>query len=164
MDMDKYINWGIGALTAVGGVLGWCLGGWDKLLMAMVAFMVIDYATGLMVAGIFHASPKTPGGRLDSQIGWKGLARKACTLMIVGLAYMVDQIVGVDYIRAATIIGFMCNEAVSVFENAGHMGLKIPKPLLNAVEELFHKVEEQDAEAEDKREQEGIVGHTDKEE
>lgn len=156
MNTEKYINWIISAMTAAGGVLGWCLGGWDKLLIALVGAMVIDYATGLMVAGIFHTSPKTAGGRLDSQVGWKGLARKACTLMIVGLAYMVDQIIGVDYIRAATIIGFLCNESLSICENAGHMGLRIPKKLLLAIEELFEKYDTTDKIADDKREQEGI--------
>lgn len=149
MDIDKYINWIIGALTAGCGVVGWCLGGWDKLLIALVGAMVIDYCTGLMVAGIFHASPKTPGGRLDSQIGWKGLARKLCTLMIVCLAYMIDQIIGVDYIRSATIIGFLCNEAISIAENAGHMGLKVPKILANALEELAKKYEDKTAAAND---------------
>lgn len=156
MDMDKTLNWIIGVMTAAGGLLGWCLGGWDTLLLTLVVAMGIDYATGVMVAAIFHTSPKTDGGRLDSQVGWKGLAKKICTLMIVGLAYMVDQIVGVDYIRAATIIGFLCNEALSIFENAGHMGVKIPRPVLNAIEELFEKYDAEDAIAQDKRNEEGI--------
>ena len=149
MNTDKYINWIISAATTVGGAVGYCLGGWDKLLIALVGAMAIDYVTGLMVAGIFHNSPKTAGGRLDSQVGWKGLARKFCTLMIVCLAYMVDQIIGVDYIRAATIIGFLCNEALSICENAGHMGLKIPKRLLLAIEELFEKYDVADGESEE---------------
>lgn len=158
MNTDKYINWIISAMTVAGGTLGWLLGGWDKPMIALVGAMIIDYATGLMVAGIFHNSPKTSGGRLDSQVGWKGLARKVVTLMIVCLAYMVDQIIGVDYIRAATIIGFLCNEVLSICENAGHMGLKIPKKLLLAIEELFDKYEADttDKIAVDKREQEGV--------
>lgn len=156
MNTDKYLSWIVGAATTAGGAVGYCLGGWDKLLLALVVAMGVDYVTGLMVAGIFHASPKTAGGRLDSQVGWKGLARKLCTLMIVGLAYCADEIMGVDYIRAMTITGFLCNEVLSVFENAGHMGIRIPKPILNAVEELFHQVEGEDAMAEDKREQEGV--------
>lgn len=156
MNTDKYINWIISAMTVAGGTLGWLLGGWDQLLAALVGAMVIDYVTGMMVAGIFHNSPKTNGGRLDSQVGWKGLARKFCTLMIVSLAYMIDQIIGVDYIRAATIIGFLCNEALSICENAGHMGLRIPKKLLLAIEELFEKYDTTDKMADDKAEQEGV--------
>ena len=156
MNVDKWTDWIVGAGATVAGVAGWCLGGWDAILTALVAAMAIDYVTGFMVAAIFHNSPKTDGGRLDSQVGAKGLARKFSTILIVALAHMVDKVLGVEIIRAATVIGFLCNEALSICENAGHMGIKIPKALSSAVEELAEENSEQVADriAEDKREQE----------
>ena len=79
---------GYGAVVAggVGGLLSWLMGGFDTPVLALVIIMGIDYVMGLMVAGIFHTSPKTPGGGLDSRVGWKGLFRKFATLMIVVVA------------------------------------------------------------------------------
>ncbi len=131
-------------IGVVGGAIATAMGGWNTGLQALVIFMAIDYATGLMVAGIFHASPKTTGGGLESQAGWKGLCRKFVTLLIVVLANQMDVLLGVQYIRDAVIIGFCANESISILENAGLMGLPIPKAFQNAIEILKSKDNEEE--------------------
>lgn len=147
----------ISTIAGVGaGLLSWLVGGFDTPILALIICMAVDYVTGLIVAGVFHASPKTAGGGLDSQVGWKGLARKFVTLLIVVIANLMDEMLGLHYIRDAVIIGFCANECISVLENAGHMDLPIPKVLIRAIEELSAKSEEADAERLAKRKQEGI--------
>ena len=147
----------ISTIAGVGaGVLSWLVGGFDTPILALVICMAVDYVTGLIVAGVFHASPKTTGGGLNSQVGWKGLARKFVTLLIVVIANLMDEMLGLHYIRDAVITGFCTNECISVLENAGHMGLPIPKVLIRAIEELSATSEAADAEKLAKRKQEGI--------
>ena len=138
------------------GVVSWLVGGFDTPILALIICMGADYVTGLIVAGVFHTSPKTKSGGLDSRVGWKGLARKFVTLLIVVIANLMDEMLGLHYIRDAVIIGFCANECISVLENAGHMDLPIPKVLIRAIEELSAKSEEADAEKLAKRKQEGI--------
>lgn len=123
----------IGAAVGVGS---WLVGGFDVSVMALMLCMGVDYATGLIVAGVFHSSPKTKGGGLDSRVGWKGLARKFVTLLIVVLANLADLLLEVHYIRDAVIAAFCANECISVLENAGLMGIRIPKVLTAALEKL----------------------------
>ena len=123
----------IGAAVGVGS---WLVGGFDMSVMALMLCMGVDYATGLIVAGVFHSSPKTKGGGLDSRVGWKGLARKFVTLLIVVLANLADLLLEVHYIRDAVIAAFCANECISVLENAGLMGIRIPKVLTAALEKL----------------------------
>ena len=81
--------------TAVGlaaGIVSWLVGGLDTPILALVICMGADYVTGLIVAGVFHTSPKTQGGGLDSRVGWKGLARKFVTLLIVVVANLMDAL------------------------------------------------------------------------
>ena len=103
--------------------------------------MGADYVTGLIVAGVFHTSPKTSGGGLDSRVGWKGLARKFVTLLIVVVANLADLMLELGYIRDAVIAGFCANECISILENAGLMGIRIPKALSAALEELSQEAE-----------------------
>ena len=123
----------IGAAVGVGS---WLVGGFDVSVMALMLCMGVDYATGLIVAGVFHSSPKTKGGGLDSRVGWKGLARKFVTLLIVVMANLADLLQEVHYIRDAVIAAFCANECISVLENAGLMGIRIPKVLTAALEKL----------------------------
>ena len=134
---------GYGAVAAggVGGLLSWLMGGFDTPVLALVIIMGIDYVMGLMVAGIFHTSPKTPGGGLDSRVGWKGLFRKFATLMIVVVANLADMLLGSDCIRDGVIIGFFANEGISILENAGCMGISIPEMMAQAFEVLHKKGE-----------------------
>lgn len=129
----------VGAATVIGGCAAWLVGGLDVPLLVLIVCMGIDYLTGLAVAGIFHASPKAPGGGLDSKIGWAGLARKIVTLLIVVLGHMIDLLLGVDCVRSAAIIGFCANEALSIVENAGLMGLPIPEVITESISDLMHK-------------------------
>lgn len=95
------------AVGVVGSAIAAAFGGWDQALVTLVIFMVIDYLSGLIVAGIFHNSRKTENGALESRAGWKGLCRKGVTLLFVLIAYRLDLALGVNYIRNAVIIGFM---------------------------------------------------------
>ena len=127
----------------VGGAIATAFGGWDTALAALVTFMAIDYITGLMVAGIFHTSPKTESGALESLAGWKGLCRKGVTLLVVLVACQLDKVMGSSFIRDAAIIGFMANEAISIIENAGLMGVPIPETITQAVDVLRKKGKEE---------------------
>lgn len=130
-----------GAVTAAGGFLSWLFGGWSTALAVLLVCLALDYATGLIVAGIFHKSPKTANGGLESRAGWKGLLRKVATLLMVAMAHFVDVLLGTVYIRDAVVLAFCVNEMLSLLENFGLMGLPIPKALANAVE-LLRKKEE----------------------
>lgn len=124
------------AIGVAGAVITSLFGGWDKGLETLVIFMAIDYISGLVVAGVFHNSRKTESGTLESKAGWKGLCRKCMTLLFVLVAYRLDLMIGSDYIRDAVIIGFVANEAISIVENAGLMGVPFPEPIRKAIEVL----------------------------
>ncbi|MDD3337828.1 MAG: phage holin family protein [Lachnospiraceae bacterium] len=136
--MKDGICTGIGA---VGGLIAAFFGGWDAALITLIMFMIIDYASGLIVAGVFHASKKTETGTLESRAGWKGLCRKGMTLLFVLIAYRLDLAIGVSYIRDAVIIGFIANELISIVENAGLMGLPLPSVIKNAIAILTKQAE-----------------------
>lgn len=131
------------AAGIVGSAIAALFGGWDEALVTLVFFMVIDYVSGLIVAGVFHASKKTESGTLESRAGWKGLCRKGVTLLFVLVAHRLDMAIGVDYIRNAVIIGFMANELISIVENAGLMGIPLPKVIQNAIDILTEKSEKE---------------------
>lgn len=125
----------------IGGFITMAFGGWDSALTTLIIFMSIDYITGLMLAGIFKKSQKTESGALESRVGWKGLCRKGVTLLIVLVAVRLDIAVGTSFIKDATIIGFICNETISIVENAGLMGVPIPEPIIKAIDVLKSKSE-----------------------
>ena len=108
-------------------------------MITLVSMMVIDYLTGVLVAGVFHNSPKTENGALESKAGWKGLCRKGMTLLIVLVAARLDIILGTGFIRDAVIIGYIANETISIIENAGLMGVPIPEAIKKAIEVLQQK-------------------------
>ena len=130
------------AIGAIGGVIAGLFGGWDAALQTLVIFMAVDYITGLIVAGVFHASPKTKTGTLESRAGWKGLCRKGETLLIVLVACRLDAVIGSNFIRDTVVIAFVCNETISIVENAGLMGVPIPAALTRAVDVLKQRAEE----------------------
>ena len=125
-----------GAIGVAGGVIINLLGGWDNALAALFICIIMDYLTGLAVAGVFKKSPKTKNGALESRAGLKGLTRKIVMLFFVGAAHTLDILIGTDYIRYTVIIGFICNELISLIENAGLMGVPIPKVLTKAIDVL----------------------------
>lgn len=123
----------------VGSFIAKVFGGWDAALTTLIIFMVADYITGLIVAGVFHKSKKSENGALESHVGWKGLCKKGVTLLFVLIAYRLDLALGLDFIRNTVIIGFMANELISITENAGLMGAPVPKVLLKAIDILTQK-------------------------
>ena len=139
--MKDMICAGIGA---VGGWISWLLGGWDTAVVTLVIFMAIDYISGLAVAGVFHASRKTDSGALESRAGWKGLCKKAMTLLFVLVAHRLDMVIGTTYIRDAVVVAFVANELSSTVENAGLMGVPMPAAIENAIDILQKKVDKDD--------------------
>ena len=135
----KHIICTVGGL--VGGAAAALFGGWTEGLLVLVILMALDYFSGLIVAGIFHNSPKSPGGGLESKAGLKGLIRKVFILALVAAAHMIDRLIGADYVRDAAVIGFGLNEVISVLENAGLMGIPIPKSLRKAIDVLQKREE-----------------------
>ena len=126
-------------IGAIGALISSLFGGWDQALATLVIFMAMDYVTGLIVAGVFHTSQKSENGALESRAGWKGLCRKGVTLLVVLVACRLDLITGTNFIRDAVIIAFICNETISIIENAGLMGIDIPPALTAAIEVLKKK-------------------------
>ena len=126
--------------TAVGGWLGYFLGGCDGLLIALVVFAVADYLTGVMCA----VSDK----KLSSAVGFRGICRKVIIFMLVGIAHMIDVniIATGSVLRTAVIFFYLSNEGVSLLENAGHLGLPIPAKLKAVLEQLHDRAEKTDSE------------------
>lgn len=129
----------IAALAFCGAGIAQLFGGWSAGLTTLVVFMCVDYATGIIVAGIFKKSSKTKSGALESRAGWYGICRKVISLLMVLVACRLDLIIGSDYIRDAAVIAFTVNETISIVENAGLMGIPIPAVIKKAVEILREK-------------------------
>ena len=126
----------LSGVACVGAAIASLLGGWTGAMTTLVILMFIDYVTGIIVAGVFHNSPKCFGGALSSAVGFKGICRKFVTLLIVVVACRVDLLLDTNIIRDATCIGFCVNELVSITENAGLMGIPLPRKLVDAIEVL----------------------------
>nr|DAN55158.1 MAG TPA: holin [Caudoviricetes sp.] len=123
----------------VGGVIAAMFGGWSDALITLIVFMSIDYATGLIVAGVFKKSKKSESGALESRAGFKGLCRKGVALLIVLVAVRLDIVMHTSYIKDAVIIAFIANESISIIENAGLMGIPIPGVIAKAIDVLKEK-------------------------
>ena len=126
------------AITAVGGWLGYFVGGVDGLMTALFVLMVLDYVTGVMCAVIDR--------ELSSSVGFRGIFKKVLILMLVGVAHIVDLHVvrSGEALRSAVICFYLSNEGVSVLENAGHLGLPIPEKLKGILAQLHDRMEEPD--------------------
>lgn len=124
--------------TAVGGWLGYFLGGCDGLLYALVAFVIIDYITGVMCA----INDKT----LSSEVGFRGICRKVLIFLLVGIANILDvQVIGTgSVLRTAVIFFYISNEGVSLLENAAHLGLPVPEKIKTVLEQLHDRSESED--------------------
>lgn len=131
-----------GTVCAIGGVLGNLFGGFDKLFIALLVCMVVDYFSGIIVALVFKNSPKTDTGALESNAGLKGLVKKIFILFIVVVAVQIDMVLNSSFVRNAVILGFIANEALSIMENGGLMGFEYPSALVNAIDILKKKSEE----------------------
>lgn len=127
------------SIGMVGAAVSTIFGGWSEALTTLLICMVIDYITGLVVAGVFHNSPKTSTGALESNAGLKGLFRKAAMLLFVLVGHRLDLAVGTTYIRDGVCIAFIANEILSLVENAGLMGVPVPDVITNAIDVLKKK-------------------------
>lgn len=123
-------------LAAVGGWLGYFLGGCDGLVYALLLFVAADYVTGVMCAVVDK--------RLSSEIGFKGICKKVLIFVLVGLANILDvQIIGTgSVLRTAVIFFYISNEGVSLLENAAHLGLPVPEKLKDILQQLHNRAEE----------------------
>lgn len=129
----------LGIIGCFGAVISNAFGGFSNTLLTLLIFMVADYFTGLIVGGVFHTSPKTPTGGLESKAGWKGLIRKFATLLLVLIAARLDLLMGTDYLKDCVIIAFIVNESLSIIENVGLMGAPLPAVLVKAIDVLNEK-------------------------
>lgn len=140
-------QWICTSVGTVGSFLAWLFGGWDTSVITLLIFMAIDFASGLIVAGVFHKSKKTENGTLESHTGWKGLCKKCMVFLFVLIGNQLDTVIGTTYIRDAVCIGFIANELISIIENAGLMGIPIPSVITNSIEMLKNgKDDKQDGE------------------
>lgn len=121
------------AFTALGGWLGWFLGGPDGFIYALIAFVVIDYLTGIMCAVV--------NKQLSSEVGFKGIFRKVLIFMLVGVGNIIDkQLIGDgSVLRTAVVFFYLSNEGISIIENAGVLGLPIPQKLKDVLAQLKNK-------------------------
>lgn len=130
-------------IGVTGGIITKLFGGWSEDMVTLIVFMAVDFIMGLLLAGVFHKSNKSESGHLNSRAGWKGLCKKGVTLLFVLIAHRLDVSLNTEYIRTATIIGFIANELISIVENAGLMGVPLPEVITKAIEILKNKGEEE---------------------
>ena len=131
------------AFAAIGGWLGYVLGGVDGLLIALIVFVVLDYVTGVMCAIIDK--------KLSSEVGFKGLFRKVLIFALVGVAHILDvNVIGTgSALRSAIICFYLSNEGVSMLENAARLGLPIPEKLKSVLAQLHNKSDKDNTSSED---------------
>jgi len=121
------------SIAAVGGWLGYILGGCDGFLYALIAFVTIDYITGIMCAIIDK--------KLSSEIGFKGICKKVLIFAMVAIGHIIDTYITgtAGVLRTAVIFFYLSNEGISLFENAAHIGLPVPKKLKDVLKQLHKK-------------------------
>lgn len=126
------------AFAGVGGWLGYFLGGCDGLILALLAFVVIDYITGVMCA--------IADKKLTSAVGFKGICRKVLIFLLVGIVNILDvQVIGTgSALRTAVIFFYISNEGVSLLENAAYLGLPVPEKIKIVLEQLHDRAERED--------------------
>jgi len=126
------------AFAAVGGFLGWFLGGPDGFLYALIAFVAIDYLTGVMCA--------IADRKLSSEVGAKGIFKKVLIFVLVGVGHIIDSqvLVSGGAIRTAVIFFYLSNEGISILENAAHIGLPVPEKLKAVLEQLHDRSDKED--------------------
>lgn len=126
------MNWDIiykTILTVTGVITGYLFGGWSLLLQILLAFVIIDYVTGLLASGV--------EGRLSSKVGFRGIAKKIMIFVLVAVGHLIDKAIGDgSMIQNAVIFFYLGNELLSILENAGRTGLPVPDQIKNTVEIL----------------------------
>ena len=134
--MKEIWIWIQAAIAAVGGWLGYFLGGWDGFIYALIAFVVIDYITGLMCAVLDK--------KLSSEVGFRGIFKKVLIFSLVAIGHIVDKNVIGDgsVLRTAVIFFYLSNEGISILENSAHIGLPVPQKLKDILEQLHNRTED----------------------
>lgn len=124
-----------------GSAVATLFGGWSDGMTILLIFMAVDYISGIMVAGVFKKSTKTDSGALESRAGFKGLLRKAMMILIVAVFNGIDVLTpgSNHFARDGAVIALCCNELISLIENAGLMGIKLPKFLTNTIDVFIKK-------------------------
>lgn len=124
------------AFAVLGGFLGWFFGGFDGFLYALIVFVVMDYFTGVLAAGVQH--------KLNSEVGFRGIAKKVCIFILVGVAHIIDADIlqNGSAVRTAVIFFYLSNEGLSVLENAAIIGLPVPDKLKDMLAQLAAEKEE----------------------
>lgn len=126
--MNKVVFYVKPAVALIGGGLTALLGGWDMALQVLVLFVVADYVVGLIAAAVEH--------KLDSRVGFRGIARKVLLFVPVAIGYNLDKLLGQEILRSLAIWFYIANEGLSILENAGRAGVPIPRALQDALEQL----------------------------
>lgn len=128
--MKEFVNLVQCGFAAAGGFFGWFVGGFDGVLYALIVFVVVDYATGLMAAGLEK--------KLSSSVGFRGIFKKVVIFCLVAVGHMIDaHVIGNgSVLRTAVIFFYLSNEGISILENAGRIGLPIPEKLKSVLEQL----------------------------
>jgi len=136
--MKEIWNWIQVVFAAIGGWLGYVLGGLDGFLYALLAFVVIDYITGLMCAVLDK--------KLSSEVGFRGIFKKVLIFALVAVGHIIDQNVIGDgsVIRTAVIFFYLSNEGISILENTVHIGLPVPQKLKDVLEQLHNRSDKED--------------------
>ncbi len=124
-----------GTFTTIGAALGYYLGGIDGLIYALIAFVIVDYITGVLAA--------ITERRISSAIGFRGISRKIVIFALIGLAHMLDvHVIGTPgVLRTATIVFYLSNEGISLIENATRLGLPVPQQIRRALDLITRDVE-----------------------
>ena len=128
-------------IGVIGGFFTNLFGGFDAALVTLIIFMITDYISGFIVAAVFKKSNKSQNGALDSSAGRKGLFRKGGTLLVVLVSHRLDLLLDSSFIRSAVIVAFTANEAISIVENAGFMGIPIPSVITRSIDVLRSRSE-----------------------
>ena len=136
--MKTFWNWIQVGIAAIGGGLGWFLGGCDGFLYALLVFVVLDYVTGIMCAVLDK--------QLSSAVGFRGIFKKVLIFLMVGIAHILDeQIIGSgSALRTAVIFFYLSNEGISFLENAARIGLPIPEKIKTVLGQLHNRAEQED--------------------
>ena len=141
-EMENILNWIKGATAVIGGIAAYIWGGWDPLIIVLVAMVSIDYITGVINAGLQHG--------LSSQVGFKGLLKKIVIFMIVAVGTLIDRIIPATNaaVRTAVCMYYIANEGLSILENAAEMGLPLPSALKKVLGQIRREDESAAADAE----------------
>ena len=126
-------------IGAIGSVTSKIIGGWTNDAITLLYCMLADLTLGVIISLLFRKSPKTQSGGINSNIFIKGFFKKICMLIMVGVGFRMDILLGLGYIRTGVVLSLILNEIISITENIGIMGVPLPKKLKNAIDILQKK-------------------------